>query len=98
MEANPTEGTQTREIWFSGRVQGVGFRYSTSQIARGYAVRGSVRNLPDGRVHVLAYGASEEIDAFVAQILEDMAGFIRSHEEKILPEAAVDLAGFRIVH
>ncbi len=98
MQHGPKTDTQTREIWFSGRVQGVGFRYSTSSIARGYAVRGRVRNLPDGRVHVLAQGEPAEIDAFVAQILEDMTGFVRSHQEKILPDAQVELAGFRIVH
>ena len=39
-----------RQVYYTGRVQGVGFRYSTKRIASGYDVTGSVKNLPDGRV------------------------------------------------
>ena len=45
------------EAHFSGRVQGVGFRYLTRQLAQGFAVTGQVRNLPDGQVQVIAEGA-----------------------------------------
>ena len=40
---------QRMQILYSGRVQGVGFRYQTKQLAAGYEVIGLVRNLPDGR-------------------------------------------------
>jgi acylphosphatase len=44
------------EARFTGRVQGVGFRYATSRIARHYDVVGYVRNMPDGSVEVIVEG------------------------------------------
>ena len=64
-------------VYFSGRVQGVGFRYQTLQIAKGFEVSGFVRNLPDGRVHLEAEGDAREVSAFVDAILEQMDGYIR---------------------
>jgi acylphosphatase len=67
-------------VFFSGHVQGVGFRFTTMQIAREFEVAGYVRNLPDGRVQVETEGAQDEIDAFVAAIEERMHGFVRKTE------------------
>lgn len=67
-------------VWFSGSVQGVGFRYRTERIARGYEVGGYVRNLPDGRVELLAEGAESEVERFLAAIEEAMAGYIRGRQ------------------
>lgn len=64
-------------VYFSGRVQGVGFRYQTLQVARGFEVAGYVRNLPDGRVQLEAEGAPGEVAAFVAAVQEQMAGYVR---------------------
>jgi acylphosphatase len=50
----------------SGHVQGVYFRASTVQVARSLDLRGHARNLPDGRVEVLACGAPESVDKLVA--------------------------------
>jgi acylphosphatase len=57
-----------RLVHYSGRVQGVGFRATASAIARGYQVTGWVRNLPDGRVQLLAEGAESEVDRFLDAI------------------------------
>ena len=65
---------------FSGRVQGVGFRYATLQIAREFEVVGYVQNLPDGRVCIEAEGDPHEVSAFVTAIAERMHGYIRSVE------------------
>ncbi len=67
-------------IFFSGRVQGVGFRYSTLQAAKEFEVAGYVQNLADGRVVVEAEGHRSEIDALVAAIEERMHGHIRKTE------------------
>lgn len=48
----------------SGKVQGVWFRASTQQEAERYGLTGWVRNLPDGRVEVLACGEKEKIARF----------------------------------
>lgn len=69
-------------VFFSGHVQGVGFRYSVLQIAREFEVAGYVANLADGRVQLEAEGAATEIDAFVAAIQEKMHGYIRKVERR----------------
>jgi acylphosphatase len=67
-------------VHFTGRVQGVGFRYQTSQVAREYEVSGYVTNLSDGRVRLEAEGPATEVDAFVNSVGERMHGFIRKTE------------------
>ena len=52
------------QVFYEGNVQGVGFRYSVRQIAKGFDVTGSVRNLRDGRVELLATGEEDEVRAF----------------------------------
>ena len=50
-----------RTSHFSGHVQGVGFRYTVADVAEDFDVRGYVRNLPDGRVELVAEGDEAEI-------------------------------------
>ena len=52
-------------VWFTGSVQGVGFRYSIRHIAKTFEVSGYVKNLADGRVELIAEGVSEELDRFL---------------------------------
>ena len=70
------------EAWFNGRVQGVGFRYTTLQIAKEFEVTGTVQNLIDGRVHLIAEGTGDEISAFVNEISNQMEAYIRDTEIK----------------
>jgi acylphosphatase len=53
------------QVFYEGNVQGVGFRYSVKQIAKGFDVTGWVRNLPDGRVELQASGETAELSAFL---------------------------------
>ena len=62
---------------FSGRVQGVGFRYTACRIADDYRVTGFVRNLPDGRVELVAEGPSEQARPFVQSVRRQMAAYVR---------------------
>jgi acylphosphatase len=67
-------------VFFTGHVQGVGFRYSTLQVAKEFEVTGRVRNLPDGRVQLDAEGNIRDVNAFVAAVEERMHGYIRRVE------------------
>lgn len=87
-----------RHVFYSGRVQGVGFRYTARQVASGYDVCGWVRNLPDGRVELLAASADEdELEAFLSDLKERSAVSpnIRDVEVHTVP-APTDLRGFEI--
>lgn len=70
------------QVWFEGRVQGVGFRFKTSRIAAGFDVAGFVENLDDGRVHLVAVGDRQEVRAFADEIGKIMDCFIKSSTEK----------------
>jgi acylphosphatase len=77
-----------KRVIFEGRVQGVGFRYTTKDIARGFDVRGWVKNLPDGTVELQVDGETEEVAAFLKEIAEESAvsHHIRTmHVEAIAP-------------
>ena len=60
-------------VHFSGRVQGVGFRYTTANVARRFTVAGYVQNLPDGRVRVVVESESSEVAAFLDAVRERMS-------------------------
>lgn len=69
-------------VCFNGRVQGVFFRATTEQIARQFAVTGRVKNLPDGRVWLLAEGDQSEVEAFLHQIQEARSQHITDVERE----------------
>jgi len=86
------------QVLYEGNVQGVGFRYSVRQLAKGFDVIGSVRNLRDGRVEVLATGEDEEVRAFVEAIGQsELRAHIREHSETPLPNPPA-FHGFEICH
>lgn len=49
-------------IIFSGRVQGVGFRYTAQRMANEQKLTGWVKNLPDGRVEMIVEGPRAKIE------------------------------------
>ncbi len=60
--------TSRRVFTISGIVQGVGYRYFVSGVARRHQLLGYARNLADGRVEVIAEGAPEALDALRAEL------------------------------
>ena len=81
---------------YEGKVQGVGFRASILSRAKGYEVTGWVKNLPDGRVEVLASGDAAELEEFLQGIREShLAGHIE-HENVTPATPEPGLKGFRI--
>lgn len=69
-----------RHCFFAGRVQGVGFRYTTRNLAIGYDVTGFVRNLSDGRVELVAEGPAKEVESFVEAVHDRMRPYIEHCE------------------
>jgi acylphosphatase len=53
-----------RKFFINGVVQGVGYRFFAQRASAKHQVRGYVKNLPDGRVEVLAEGPAERVEAF----------------------------------
>ena len=86
--------TVCKRVGYSGRVQGVGFRYTTQHLAAGYAVAGHVRNLANGDVELVAEGEADEVDRFLAAVAARMASLIdRSTSQD---EAPAGRTGFHI--
>ncbi len=84
-----------REVHYTGRVQGVGFRFNAQWIARRFAVTGFVRNLPDGRVELVAEGEEAVVERFLAKIADSMAGNI-THADVQRRAATGEFSGFEI--
>jgi len=85
------------QIIYSGNVQGVGFRYTVRTVASGFDVTGTVRNLPDGGVELVAEGAKDELAAFRQAIRESgLEHFIRNEDVR-WAEAKNEFRGFEIV-
>jgi acylphosphatase len=80
-QMEPHEQAQRREVHYSGRVQGVGFRYTVRALARQFAVTGYVKNLPDGRVELVVEGDAEEIRAMLRAIRVEMGHYVRDVRE-----------------
>ncbi|MDP9098913.1 MAG: acylphosphatase [Verrucomicrobiota bacterium] len=90
--------TASVQVFYEGNVQGVGFRWSVRNVAKGFDVTGSVRNLRDGRVELQASGDEEEVRAFLEAILQsELRAHIRKHSETPLPNPPA-FRGFEIRH
>ena len=84
------------QVFYEGRVQGVGFRWTVRNVAKGFDVKGWIRNLIDGRVEMQIAGSEDEVRAFVDAIAEsELRAHIRKTTENTLP-APVEANGFEI--
>ena len=85
-----------QEVWFSGHVQGVGFRYQTRQVSMEFDVSGTVQNLLDGRVHLVAEGEGKEVTAFIDEVSHQMSSYIKDVETSEVLDPS-GLSGFSII-
>lgn len=88
----------SRQRWivhYSGRVQGVGFRYTARSLAEQFDLNGYVQNLPDGRVRLEVEGETEEIQQFLQRLAQRMAGYIQDQKVDVQPPQG-DYDGFQI--
>ncbi|HXT11898.1 MAG TPA: acylphosphatase [Candidatus Angelobacter sp.] len=84
-------------IFYSGTVQGVGFRYTVKTVAAGFEVVGTVRNLTDGRVELVGEGARQELEAFQKAIRDEGLEHFIKKEDVSWSEATNEFRGFDIV-
>jgi len=87
--------TERRTVYYSGRVQGVGFRYTACSLARRFEVAGYVKNLPDGRVELVVEGEAREIDRFLDELQATMQRYI-VEVQMVRSEATGAFEGFEI--
>lgn len=84
-------------VHYSGRVQGVGFRYIVKSLVPGYEVLGTVKNLPDGRVEMVAEGQQVELEDFLQAIRDSGLRRNIQDEELVWGEAEDQFRGFNII-
>src|SRR5215470_17436039 len=84
---NAVKRSQMR-IFYSGRVQGIGFRITAKSVANGFELTGTVRNLADGRVELVAEGARNELEAFRGAIRDSGLGHLIANEQISWADAA----------
>ena len=63
-------------VYYSGRVQGVGFRYSAERLAGEVGVTGWVKNLDDGRVEIIAEAGEDSLKEFLDSIAKSFSRYI----------------------
>lgn len=84
------------QVFYSGTVQGVGFRFQAKQIAEGFEVTGLIRNLPDGRVELVAEGDPVELEDFRTAIRESGVGPLIRNETELWSDSSGEFRGFVI--
>lgn len=91
------DGLAARRFLVSGKVQGVFFRASTARVAEELGLRGYARNLPDGRVEVLALGSDRALQALAAWLGQGppLARVMDVIEQTQDPEHHASLQDFR---
>ena len=84
------------QVFYEGNVQGVGFRWSVRDAAKGFDVIGWVRNLSDGRVELQVTGQEDEVRALLDCISQgELHSLIHKQTENKL-EKSVTARGFEI--
>ncbi|MFA5093046.1 MAG: acylphosphatase [Candidatus Omnitrophota bacterium] len=80
---------------YSGRVQGIGFRYTVLDIARQQKVGGWVKNLDDGKVEIIAEADEDLLKIFLLSINQHFSNYVNDLEIRWLP-ASGELNVFEI--
>lgn len=67
-------------VFYAGDVQGVGFRWRTTQVADGHDVTGWVKNLADGRVELVVEGERAAVEDFLADVAQRLGAYVERAE------------------
>ncbi|MEO1772742.1 acylphosphatase [Candidatus Enterococcus ferrettii] len=83
----------------TGRVQGVGFRYTTQLLAQEIGITGTVKNEDNGSVTIEAIGSTEQVDTFLEKIKQPPHSFARvDHMEKYEDSSIKDRDKFSVIY
>jgi acylphosphatase len=82
--------TKQLHLFYSGRVQGIGFRYAVLGIAGQQKICGWVKNLDDGRVEIIAEASEDILSNFVQEINHKFSGYIKDLNTEWLPACRQD--------
>ena len=87
----------SKRVIFEGRVQGVGFRYTVKDLARGFDICGWVKNLAEGSVELQVMGETGEVELFIKEITSEspVAHHIKNFTVEKMP-LLTNCSGFRI--
>jgi acylphosphatase len=86
--------TICKKVTYWGKVQGVGFRYTASEIAHDFPVTGYVKNLLDGQVELMVEGKLVDVERFLDAVNVKLAGYVKGQKQQ--DEAPQGFAGFGI--
>ena len=91
-----TEGLVRKRIYFSGRVQGVGFRFTAEGLAKELGLTGYVKNLWDGRVELEVQGTEDAISEMLSALRTD--DYIRITKTEIIGKPVIQESRFTMVY
>jgi acylphosphatase len=87
--------TVCKRVVYTGRVQGVGFRYTAQGLAHGRPINGTVRNCPDGSVELVVQGEADQVDSYLGALAGRMEGYI--DDQRVQDAAPTTVKGFHII-
>lgn len=85
------------QLLVTGRVQGVGFRFATAQLAREMGLVGTVQNLADGRVKIIVQGEHDLVRAFLKRVQEGPTPYAKVTAVRVKQAALAALDAFTIL-
>ncbi|WP_143462073.1 acylphosphatase [Levilactobacillus enshiensis] len=88
---------ETKHILVTGQVQGVGFRWSTTRLAKQLGITGTVKNLPSGQVAIMASGDPDQLATFIAQLRQGTTPWVVITDLDITDRPAHHFRDFRII-
>jgi acylphosphatase len=88
--------TVSKRVIYSGRVQGVGFRYTARQLADSFPVAGFVRNQSNGDVELVAEGEAAAVNGFLAAVAKLMQGYVTNTD--VRDQSPEGYSAFEIRH
>jgi len=87
---------QRVHVFFSGIVQGVGFRFMVQRFAFKLDLKGWVKNLSDGKVEIVVEGEKDKINELISQLKNEFDGSIENVDIEI-SEPTNEFKSFSIV-